>query len=60
MKPALVQFIEQQDLDETKTMNLLQDHGICADECVNASDVAEGGKCIAWLSTQNLRTLKKP
>lgn len=60
MKPALVQFIDQQDIEATRVMNLLQEHGICSDNCVTSDEVVEGGKCIAWLAKFDLKPLKKP
>ena len=46
---ALRDYIEAFKLDETSVLNLLQDHGIIADECVLAEEVGDSGKAISWL-----------
>jgi hypothetical protein len=49
-KNSLQHYIEKNKLNEVKTMNLLQDHGIISDNCVTAAEVGDTGKAVAWLA----------
>ena len=46
---ALRDFIRHHRLDETATLNLLQDHGIISDQCVTAEDCGDAGRAVSWL-----------
>lgn len=48
---ALCAYISDRKLNEVKTMNLLQDHGIISDECIAATEVGDADKAVSWLQT---------
>ena len=49
---ALQLYIRKMNLNECQVMNLLQDHGIISDNCVNAADVAseDCGRAVEFAS----------
>jgi hypothetical protein len=51
MSETLRTYLAGADMDETTTLNLLQEHGIISDNCVTVADVGNGGKAVAWLET---------
>lgn len=55
---ALCTHILSCKLDETKTMNLLQNHGIISDECIAAKEVGDAEKAVSWLKTLNNEIIK--
>lgn len=55
---TLRDYIRTHRLDETATLNLLQDHGIISDECVTAEDVGDSGRAVTWLHPR-LHTLPR-
>lgn len=57
MSESLCAYIAAKGLDETYTMNELQNHGIVSDLAVTASDVGNGGAAIDWLEKRDLRPL---
>ena len=58
MSETLIKFIANEGLDESAVMNELQDHGKCSDNAVWACDVANGGQCLTWLLSRDLRPLR--
>lgn len=38
---ALQNYLGENNVDETKAMNILQEHGIISDNCVTAADVPD-------------------
>ena len=50
---TLEHYIVSQDLDPTQTMDLLQNHGIISDNCIQPQDVGNGGAAVAWLEMQS-------
>lgn len=60
MSASLLAYVALHDLDPILTMNMLQEHGICSDNCITLEDVGDGGKCLAWLHNQpDLRAIRK-
>lgn len=41
MENKTEKFIAENDLNEVRTLNLLQEYGIISDNCVRASDIAD-------------------
>lgn len=56
---TLRDYITAHGLNETKVMNILQDHGIISDECVTAEDCGDAGRAVTWLHArlEELHTL---
>lgn len=50
MTNSLQDYLAATGLDEVKTMNELQDHGIISDNCISAAEVGDSGKAVAWLA----------
>ena len=46
---SLRDYLSANRIDETEAMNLLQEHGIIADECVAPEDVGDSGKALTWI-----------
>jgi hypothetical protein len=46
---TLKNYIAFKKLDETKILNILQDHGIISDNCITPDEVGDSGKAVAWL-----------
>jgi hypothetical protein len=46
---TLKDYITSRKLEETKTLNILQDHGIISDNCITPDEVGDSGKAVAWL-----------
>jgi hypothetical protein len=46
---TLKDYITSRKLDETKILNILQDHGIISDNCVTSDEVIDSGKAVAWI-----------
>ena len=58
MKNKLENWIANSETDETKVMNLLQDHGVVSDNCVWAKDCGNDLKAIRWLAVNAEQLLK--
>ena len=58
MSETLMKYIQMQGLDEGLVMNELQEHGKCSDVAVWARDVGNGGDCLTWLLSRDLRALR--
>jgi hypothetical protein len=58
MSESLRAYIAAHGLDQVAVMNELQDHGKCSDNAVWACDVANGGQCLTWLLSRDLRPLR--
>lgn len=52
---TLMHWIAANGLDSRLVMNALQEHGKCADVCVEVEDVGNGGECLRWLLEQDAR-----
>lgn len=52
---SLRDYIIAHGLDETATLNLLQNHGIISDLCVTAEEVGDSGKAVAWLHSRETK-----
>jgi hypothetical protein len=46
---SLRDYLSANRIDETEAMNLLQENGIIADECVVPEDVGDSGKALTWI-----------
>lgn len=55
---TLSDYITRHNLDPVKTMNLLQDHGIVSDNCVEPADVGNPEAAIRFLQ-RNLTPTKQ-
>ena len=53
MTNSLQDYLAATGLDEVKTMNELQDHGVISDNCISAAEVGDSGKAVAWLALQS-------
>lgn len=47
---TLQDYIAATSLDEVEVMNELQENGVISDNCVDAKDVVDSGKAVAWLA----------
>lgn len=58
MKLHLHDFIHALELDEKKVMNLLQEHGVVSDLCIQATDVGNSQEAVQWLK-EHRQTFKE-